>query len=91
MEFWENSNAALDKCAAASNVSEVIDALNDHFDKSAGDAFFGGSGGDRQLIDVLAGSPQGWTVFDVKADYHFKARDRNGGELEYVEGDVYRL
>ncbi|NKS74668.1 hypothetical protein GS531_23285 [Rhodococcus hoagii] len=91
MGFWENSDAALDKCAAASTVSEVIDALNQHFDKSSGDAFFGGSGGDRQLIDVLSGSPNSWTIFDVKATYHFKARDRSGNALEYVEGDVYRL
>ncbi|MDE8649034.1 hypothetical protein PXH69_29085 [Rhodococcus qingshengii] len=88
--FWENSDAALDKCAKAKTVTEIVDALNEHFDKSAGDAFFGGSGGDRQMLEVMY-EAAGWTVYDVEAEYHFKARDSNGDSFEYCEGDVSRL
>lgn len=90
MGFWENCDEALNKCAAATTVNGVIDALNEYFDPSSGDAFFGGSGGDRQLIEALYEAP-GWTVYDVKANYHFKARDSHGAALEYIEGDVIRL
>ena len=88
--FWVNSDAALDKCATAKTVDEIIHALNQHFEKSSGDAFFGGSGGDRQLLDVMDDAP-GWAVFDIEADYHFKARDSSGAAFEYCEGDVSRL
>lgn len=89
-DFWANSDAALDACGRADTVGEVIDALNAYFTPSSGEAFFGGSGGDRQLIHELDSS-RGWELFDIEADYYFKARDRNGDVLEYCEGDVSRL
>lgn len=89
MGFWENCDAALDKCEQAKTVQEVVDVLNQHFDKSAGDAFFGGSGGDRQLLDAIGKNPNGWRVFWAEAEYHWKARDTEGSILTYVEGDVY--
>ncbi|WP_128645006.1 hypothetical protein [Rhodococcus sp. BS-15] len=84
--FWKNVDASLDRIGTATTVDEVIDSLNEHFEKSSGDAFFGGSGGDRQLYEALIDA--GWTWSD--AVYHFAAKDKAGKVLTYVEGDVYR-
>lgn len=86
--FWKNVDNSLDRIATATTVDEVIDTLNDHFEKSSGDAFFGGSGGDRQLYETLMAA--GWTIVWSEAVYYFAAKDTAGNVLTYVEGDVYR-
>ncbi|ADU02010.1 hypothetical protein [Mycolicibacterium gilvum] len=52
-DFWANVDAALTRCAEATTVEDVITILNEHFNPSSGAAFFGGSGGDTQLLDKL--------------------------------------
>lgn len=54
----------------------------------AGDAFFGGSGGDNALDDALADA--GWRYVWSEADYWWAMRSTIGEILTYVEGDVYR-
>ena len=44
-DFWANVDAALNRCAEATIVEDVITILNEHFNPSSGAAFFGGSGG----------------------------------------------
>jgi hypothetical protein len=90
--FWDN----VDRCArglrSATSVDGAIAILNDHFitesADSAADAFFGGSGGDDQVMDML--SDAGWTIVWSEAVYFFVARDPHGDLLTYIEGDVYR-
>ncbi|MFT7021357.1 MAG: hypothetical protein ACJA07_000434 [Rhodococcus sp. (in: high G+C Gram-positive bacteria)] len=86
--FWKNVDNSLNQIATATTVNAVIDTLNEHFEKSSGDAFFGGSGGDRQLYETLMAA--GWTIVWSEAVYYFAAKDTAGNVLTYVEGDVYR-
>lgn len=86
--FWANVNDCVDAVEKADSVDEVITILNRHFDPSSGEAFFGGSGGDRQLYEALRTA--GWTIVWAEADYWFVARDRHGDLLTYTEGDVDR-
>ncbi|ORW08054.1 MULTISPECIES: hypothetical protein [Mycolicibacter] len=87
-EFWANVDACLDAVEMASTVDEVMSILNHHFLPSSGEAFFGGSGGDRQLIHALREA--GWRIVWAEADYYFVASDKNGDLLTYAEGDVER-
>lgn len=87
--FWDNVDACLDELRSATTVDAVIAILNQHFEPSSGEAFFGGSGGDTQVIDVLSDSPN-WSIVWADANYHFAAADAAGNVLTYVEGDVYR-
>ena len=57
-------------------------------DGVAGDAFFGGSGGDYNLRDALADA--GWRLVWSEASYWWAMRSTTGEVLTYVEGDVYR-
>jgi hypothetical protein len=86
--FWANVDAALDAVQKANTVDEVITILNKHFEPSSWEAFFGGSGGDRQLITALRAA--GWKIVWAEADYYFVAQDKNGQLLTYAEGDVCR-
>ena len=86
--FWDNVDRALDEIESATNVEAVITTLNGRFSPSSGDAFFPGSGGDRQLLDALRIA--GWTVVWAEAPYFYVARDAAGALLTYIEGDVYR-
>ena len=90
--FWANVDAALDLCADANTVEDVITILNDHFQPSSGAAFFGGSGGDRQLLDVLHWDrePHSWKLVRYDAPYYWCIADKDGAQLTYVEGDLYR-
>lgn len=87
-KFWAGVDACIDKIATARTVDEVITILNHYFPPSSGDAFFGGSGGDRQVIDALRAA--GWTIVWAEAVYYFVAKDHAGDLLTYIEGDVYR-
>lgn len=91
--FWTTVDACLDEIESALTVDEVITTLNRHFaddlaQLGCGDAFFPGSGGDRQLRDALRTA--GWTVVWSEAPYFYVARDVDGELMTYIEGDVYR-
>ena len=91
--FWESIGNALDEIEKASSVDQVIDVLDRYFAEdwshaSAGDAYFPGSGGDRQLNEALRNA--GWTIVWAEAPYYYVARARSGQLLTYIEGDVYR-
>lgn len=87
--FWENVEACLDSIETARTSDAVISVLNKHFPEGAsGDAFFGGSGGDRQLWDSLAVA--GWTKVWAEASYYYVATNPAGELITYIEGDVYR-
>lgn len=91
-KFWAAIDVALDEIENTSSVDEVIDILNRHFAEewahaTDGEAFFPGSGGERQLDDALN---RGWSIVWSEAPYYYVARDPAGGLLTYIEGDVYR-
>lgn len=91
--FWESVGSALDEIEKAPDVDQVIDVLIRYFAEDwshgcAGDAFFPGSGGDRQLNEALRHA--GWEIVWAKAPYYYVARDPSGQLLTYIEGDVYR-
>lgn len=88
-EFWDQVDAALGRVEKATTVDEVIEILKESFDTSAGDAFFPGSGGDRQLLDALYEAPN-WRLIWAEAEYYYVASDQAGNLLTYIEGDVYR-
>lgn len=88
--FWTNVNDSLDTIETdrPDTAAGVVNILNDYSAPSAGDAFFPGSGGDRQLIDALR--PAGWSVVWAEASYYYVARhDVSDETLTYIEGDVY--
>jgi len=89
-DFWANVEAALQRCAEATTVAEVVEILNEHFEPSSGVAFFGGSGGDNQLLDALHwdndASP--WRLVRYDATYYWCIEDPNGDQLTYIEGDI---
>jgi len=86
--FWSEVSTCLDELETATTTDAVINGLNKHFSPSSGDAFFGGSGGDRQLLDSLRTA--GWTTIWAEAPYYYVARNSAGELITYVEGDVYR-
>lgn len=91
--FWESVESSLDEIAKATDIDQVVDVLNRYFAEDwshscAGDAFFPGSGGDRQLKEAL--QTAGWTIVWAEAPYYYVARARSGQLLTYIEGDVYR-
>ncbi|MCV6988679.1 hypothetical protein H7I87_00400 [Mycobacterium timonense] len=86
--FWANVDECVDAITTARTVEEVISILNRHFEPSSGAAFFGGSGGDRQLMSALREA--GWAIVWAEAVYYFVAKDPAGDLLTYIEGDVYR-
>jgi hypothetical protein len=90
--FWANVDAALDRCAQADTVEDVITILNEHFEPSSGEAFFAGSGGDNQLLDKLHWyrPVRTWKIVRYDAPYYWCLADPNGDLLTYIEGDVYR-
>ena len=89
--FWDNVDDALDTLERdkPDTAGGVISLLNEYFEKSAGDAFFAGSGGDRQLLESL--EVAGWEVYWSEASYYYVARHATTWEvLTYIEGDVYK-
>jgi len=85
--FWDEVTAALGEAEKARTAAEMIEALNRHYPPSCGDAFFAGSGGDVQLIDVL--DSNFWRITVIEGDYHWEAVSLvDDSQIEYVEGDV---
>jgi len=83
--FWEAIEQQLADARSASSADDVlrIFAVTDHNSP----AFFGGSGGDYRLDDVLLEA--GWTYAWSKADYWWAMRAPDGSGITYVEGDIF--
>lgn len=91
-QFWDEIRRVLDAAAQAKTADELVAVVATGPDQESGseDAFFAGSGGEDQLLDALDTSL--WSVFDVKAQYWWKARSRRDDSvIEYIEGDVKKL
>ena len=89
--FWDTVNDSLDTLEREKpdTARGVIDLLNEYHPRSAGDAFFPGSGGDRQLLESLQAA--GWEVYWSEASYFYTVRHESTWEvLTYIEGDVYK-
>lgn len=88
-DFWEAIDAQLDllrrKGTTAQVVCQILPAVPG---LSSGDGFFGGSGGDAQVSEVLA--ENGWTYVWAKAHYHWCMQAPDGSRITYVEGDLYQ-
>lgn len=88
--FWQNVDDSLDTLEQEKpdTAAGVVALLNEYSEPSAGDAFFPGSGGDRDLIGSLLVA--GWEVVWEEASYFYVARHESTEELlTYIEGDVY--
>jgi hypothetical protein len=83
--FWEAIDAQLAQVREAKTVDEVLAACPPEPDVSVGAGWFGGSGGDEQLIDYLGA---GWKITRYSASYYWVAQDANGDFLSYTEGDL---
>jgi hypothetical protein len=89
--YWANVTAALDEVRdGGATVDDVMRILKEHFAPSSTEAFCDGSGGDRGLADVLLNEREDWTTVWYDRHYYWCAKDANGDELSYVEGDVMR-
>lgn len=86
--FWVRVDKCLDSIEDEYSADGVIAVLNNYFDKSSGAAFFGGSGGDRQLWESLAKA--GWKKIWSEEHYYYVVESSAGELLTYMEGDVYR-
>lgn len=88
--FWKNVDAQLDHIEKVKPVtaSHVIEIMNEYSSPSSGQAFFAGSGGDRQLLDSIRKA--GWEVVRFQAIYYWVAQHPVTREkLTYIEGDVF--
>lgn len=91
-QFWDEIRRVLASAGQAATADELIAVVATGPDQTSGseDAFFAGSGGNDQLLDALDTSV--WEVFDIKAQYWWKARSRrDDSAIEYIEGDVKKL
>ena len=94
--FWAAIEGQLDKLREARTVDDVVGVLADPpaviadyiGDGCSGDAFFAGSGGDTRILDVLIDA--GWRTTWFEASYYYVLEAPDGGELTYIEGDIYR-
>lgn len=84
--FWAAIGAQLTALQSAGSADDVVRILGP--DRSAGDAFFAGSGGDDTVQGALYAA--GWHVTWQQAPYYYVMRAPNGDVITYVEGDVYR-
>lgn len=93
MNFWQNVDAQLDhiekvKPNTAWHVIQIMNEYRTDYGMSSGEAFFEGSGGDRQLLGSLIKS--GWHLDEMEAVYYYTAKHPSTGEIiTYVEGDVF--
>lgn len=92
--FWTNVDNQLDRIEEVkpNSASYLIFLMNQYrtdYGMSDGEAFFEGSGGDRQLLDSLLEA--GWKVKRMEAGYYYSAvHPETGDVITYIEGDVYR-
>lgn len=97
MDFWNSINKALDairedKPATFNDVRDILHTYGDpdHVGRFGDDAaFFGGSGGDRTLLEALRKA--GWHVVWSESSYYYAVFHQDSNELlSYIEGDVER-
>ncbi|MFD8594531.1 hypothetical protein ACFV1L_05980 [Kitasatospora sp. NPDC059646] len=86
--FWKLIEAQLKELESAKSADDVIRILGGKENASAGDAFFGGGGGDETVWDSL--ETAGWKVVWAEADYYWCMKAPDGSLISYVEGDIYR-
>ncbi|MFZ2241653.1 MAG: hypothetical protein WAV90_19225 [Gordonia amarae] len=89
-DFWSHIDRVLLHASKSRTADELITAVKagPDQDHGAGDAFFAGSGGDNQLIDVLYRVH--WSVKRIEGDYWWTATAKSDGSVvEYIEGDLY--
>jgi len=84
-DFWAEIDAQIAQVRQATTVDEVLAACPPEPGTSVGAGWFGGSGGDEQIIDALGA---GWKIVRYEAPYYWVAQDRNGDYLAYTEGDL---
>lgn len=90
-DYWDRYDECLNKIRDDGNtVGDVIRILNECYAPSSGEAFFPG-GADRDLLGVLIGERDDWSLAWAEADYYYIVSDSNGDRLEYCEGDVSRV
>lgn len=90
--FWQAIDDQLDRASEATTVDELLavftDAPVDADARGSGHGFFAGSGGDRQVLDVLDRAH--WSFPHIEATYWWVAEDHNGDRVTYCEGDLDR-
>ncbi|WP_435270942.1 hypothetical protein [Streptomyces sp. 1222.5] len=85
--FWAMIDAQLKELETAKSADDVIRILGKD-EPSAGEAFFGGSGGDKSIAGALLTA--GWSFLWSEWEHHYAMRAPDGSEITYVEGDIYR-
>jgi hypothetical protein len=90
--YWDGIEAGLERISSVkpqtyAEVWAILDTLPGG-EVSSGDAFFGGSGGDLSLSEVLSNA--GWRYVWSEASYYWCMRSPAGDVITYVEGDVYQ-
>ena len=88
MGFWEEIDAQLNELRAAKGADDVIRILSESGEASAGEAFFGGSGGDKSVAGALYEA--GWRTVWIEWEHHYAMKAPDGSSITYVEGDIYR-
>lgn len=92
MGFWETMKEQireLESAKTADDVIRILDPAKDPLNGStAGDAWFGGSGGDDSVYGALRAA--GWRTVWCEAAYYYCVEAPNGDRITYVEGDIYR-
>lgn len=91
--FWNQIDQALDLARKAHTADELVAAVRTGPDQHAGDprakAFFAGSGGDTQLVNVL--DHDLWRITWLEGYYRWEATATgDGSAVEYIEGDLYQ-
>lgn len=88
--YWANYEKCLDRIKEdGRTVDDVIRILKEHYEPSAGEAFFP-DGADRTLLGTLTWDRSDWTIVWSEAHYFYAIRDSEGNGFTYTEGDVSR-
>ena len=89
-DFWDTIDQQLDHIERdkPTTATELVAILNKYSSPSAADAFFAGSGGDRQLIEAMFNA--GWRIITAESHvYWVMHHPLTGDPVTYIEGDVY--
>lgn len=89
-DFWDTIDRQLDHLERdrPTTAAQVIAILNQYSTPSAGQAFFAGSGGDRQLMDAMFNT--GWRIARPSPHYYWvMIHPETDDKITYIEGDVY--
>lgn len=86
--FWKIIDSQLKELASAKSADDVIRILRRDDDTGCGDAFFDGSGGNRQVSDSL--EEAGWEYVWSEWGHHYAIKAPDGSVITYCEGDIYK-